>query len=363
MSAITLEELMRLTFERNASDLLLTAGAPPQLRINGFLESIGTEPLEPETTRALAYSLLDEKHAGQLQEARTLDLSWGFDKMCRFRGNIYFQRDAIAMVMRRIPFVIPSFEELGVPKIVKDFAFMPNGLVLITGPAGSGKSTTMAAMVDYISRNRQMHVVCIEDPIEYLHAHHRSIVDQREIGQDARSFSEALRSVFRQSPDVIMVGEMRDTETMQLALSLAETGHLILATLHTQDTTHAVNRIVDSFPHAQQQQIYNQLSLVLVGVVSQQLIISKDGRSRVLACEVMNVNNAIRNLIREMQPQQIYSVIETGRSENMSTMNDSLARLCESDVIDVDVAMSRSLRPKELVKRLEVKLHSKKGEL
>ncbi|MEI6972332.1 MAG: type IV pilus twitching motility protein PilT, partial [bacterium] len=226
--------------------------------------------------------------------------------------------------------------------------------------AGSGKSTTLAAMIDYINHYRRLHVVCIEDPIEYLHSHHSSVVEQREIGDDARSFSEALRSVFRQSPDVIMVGEMRDLETMQLVLSLAETGHLILATLHTQDSTHAINRIVDSFPPQQQQQIYTQLSLVLVGVVSQQLIVRKDGTARVLACEVMNVNNAIRNMIREMQVQQLYSVIETGRSDNMMTMNDSLVRLCEADLIDVDVAVGRSLRPKEMVKLMECRTQSKR---
>lgn len=360
MNTNDLDELLTMMSERNASDLLITAGAPPQLRVNGFLESAGTERLDPEQTHALAKTLLDGKPSEQFHTTKSVDLSWGFDKISRFRVNIYFQRGSVAMAVRRIPFTIPSFEELGLPGVVKEFALRPNGLVLITGPAGSGKSTTLAAMIDYINHNRQMHVVCIEDPIEYLHSHHRSVVEQREIGEDARSFPEALRSVFRQSPDVIMVGEMRDLETMQLVLSLAETGHLILATLHTQDSTHAINRIVDSFPPAQQQQIYTQLSLVLVGVISQQLIVRKDGKARVLACEVMNVNNALRNMIREMQIQQIYSVIETGRSESMITMNDSLVRLCEQNLIDVDVAMGRSLRPKEMMKLMESRMQLKR---
>lgn len=359
MNSNILQELLPLMCERNASDLLITSGVPPQLRVNGFLGPVGSIPLSAEDTMAVAKKLFDGKPFSQFESLKTIDLSWGFDKLSRFRANIFYQRGSIAMAIRRIPYEIPSFEELGVPEIVKEFALRPNGLILITGPAGSGKSTTMAAMINYINSNRHLHVVCIEDPIEYLHAHKRSVVDQREIGEDANSFSEALRSVFRQSPDVIMVGEMRDIETMQLVLSLAETGHLILATLHTQDTTHAVNRIVDSFPPAQQQQIYTQLSLVLVGIISQQLIVRKDGKARVLACEVMNVNNAIRNLIRQMQIQQIYSVIETGRSESMTTMNDSLARLCEGGLIDVDVAMGRSLRPKEMAKLLESIMNNK----
>ena len=266
-------------YERNASDLLLTAGAPPQFRINGLLEPVSSEVLVDETVRRLAHDLLDEKQSRILEEKRSVDLSKGFDELSRFRINAYYQRSSLALAIRLIPFVIPPFHELGLPEIVRDFALRPHGLVLITGPAGSGKSTTLAAMIDYINHTKHVHIVCIEDPIEYLHTHRRSIIAQREIREDAYSFAEALRSVFRQSPDVIMIGEMRDLETMQLALTLAETGHLILATLHTQDTTHAVNRMVDSFPPAQQQQVYMQLSLVLEGIISQQLILSKD-RSR-----------------------------------------------------------------------------------
>jgi twitching motility protein PilT len=353
----TMHELLALMCERNASDLLLTAGMPPQLRINGLLVSADLPPLDPRAIGDLAYSILDEKLIARLTEGKNLDISREFQGLARFRLNIYYQRDSVAMAIRKIPFEIPSFAELGLPPMVKEVASRPHGLVLITGPAGSGKSTTLAAMIDFINRNRQAHIICIEDPIEYLHGHHLSAVEQREIGEDVHTFGDALRSVFRQSPDVIMVGEMRDTETMQLVLSLAETGHLILATLHTQDATHSINRIVDSFPPGQQHQIYTQLALVLVGVISQQLIITKDGKSRVLACEIMYVNNAIRNLIREMQIQQINSVIQTARSEGMQTMDDALARLCERDLVDVDVALSRSSQPKEMARLLQLRKH------
>ncbi len=357
MSATTMQELLTLMCDRNASDLLLTAGMPPQLRLNGLLVSADLPALDPDAIHKLAYGILNEKLIAQFEADKNLDISRDFNGLARFRMNIFFQRESVAMAIRKIPMDIPSFEELGLPHIVKEFSSRPHGLVLITGPAGSGKSTTLAAMIDFISRNRQAHVICIEDPIEYMHGHHLSAVEQREIGADVHSFGDALRSVFRQSPDVIMVGEMRDPETMQLVLSLAETGHLILATLHTQDTTHSINRIVDSFPPGQQHQVYTQLALVLVGVMSQQLIITKDGKSRVLACEVMYVNNAIRNLIREMQIQQINSVIQTARAEGMQTMDDALARLCEADLIDVDVALSRSSQPKEMTRLLQLRKH------
>ena len=352
MSRFAMETLLKEMCGRRASDLLLTAGAPPQMRVNGILQPYGEQALTSEETERLAHSLLNQEEVEALQVQRSLDISRGIEGLSRFRINIYYQRDSVALAIRTIPFLIPSFGDLGLPEIVKDFALRPHGLVLITGPAGSGKSTTLAAMIDYINHTRNVHVVCIEDPIEYLHKHERSIVAQREVRSDTHSFSEALRSVFRQSPDVIMVGEMRDLETMQLVLTLAETGHLILATLHTQDTTHAVNRVVDVFPPGQQQQIYVQLSLVLMGVVSQTLLPTRDGTRRVLAAEVMNVNNAIRNLIREMQVQQIYSVIETGRSQGMMTMNDSMLDLCRRGVIAPEVALRRSPRPKELARLL-----------
>lgn len=357
----TLEQLLSLMVQRGASDMLLTAGAPAQLRIHGAFHGMDMAPFDRAQLESFAAGLLGEEGMAHLQRDKNVDMSRGFEGLCRFRFNVYYQRDSATIAVRAIPFEIPKFETLGLPSIVRDFALRPHGLVLITGPAGSGKSTTLAAMIDYINTHRRVHVVCIEDPIEYLHHHGTSVIDQREIGADVHTFADALRSVFRQSPDVIMVGEMRDLETMQLALSLAETGHLILATLHTQDATHAINRVVDIFPAGQQQQIYTQLSLVLMGVVSQQLLPTLDGKRRVMACEVMNVNLAIRNLIREMQIQQIYSVIQTGRVESMVTMNDSLKALVDERLIDRELAMSRSPRPKELMRMLGVARHSERG--
>ena len=348
-----IEALLKQMCEKGASDMLLTVGTPPQLRVNGLLEPLGTQRVDAEATRRLVHSLLTERQAQTLDERKNLDFSKGFEGLSRFRFSAYYQRDSLALAVRVIPFSIPSFESLALPGIVQDFASRPHGLVLITGPAGSGKSTTMAAMIDHINHSRRVHIVCIEDPIEYLHAHALSTIDQREIGEDVHTFDEALRSVFRQSPDVIMVGEMRDLPTMQLALSLAETGHLILATLHTQDATNSISRIVDSFPAVQQAQVYTQLSLVLVGVITQQLIPTRDNTGRILACEIMNVNNAIRNLIREMQIQQVYSVIQTGRAEGMIAMNDSLRLLCEQNLIDADTAIRKSPRPKELMRQLK----------
>jgi len=343
--------------DRKASDLLITVGAVPQLRIHGILgpAAVGHPVMDGAVIERIAYHVLGDQRMGILQARKSVDFSKGYEGLSRFRFNFYYQRDSIAIAIRVIPFKIPPFEELGLPEVVKDFALRPHGLVLITGAAGSGKSTTQAAMLDYINENRRLHMVCLEDPIEYLHRHKLSVIDQREIGEDAHSFAEALHSVFRQSPDVIMVGEMRDLETIQLVLSLAETGHLIMGTLHTQDTTHAINRIVDVFPPAQQQQIYTQLSMVLVGIVSQQLLITRDATRRVMACEIMNVNQAIRNMIREMQVQQLYSAVQTGKSEGMMTMNDSLRDLYLKGVIDMGTAMSRSPRPKELARMVELK--------
>ena len=350
----TIEELLGKVSSSGGSDLILTSGAPPKLKILGVMHSVGDQPLSEEETRTLGLSVLNEAQRAILEDKRSVDLSKGFPGLNRFRFNVFYQRGTLALVARLIPYRIPSFAELGLPPIVQQFALCPHGLVLVTGPAGSGKSTTLAAMIEYINRNRSLHVVCLEDPIEYLHAHGKSLIEQREIYDDAPSFAVALQAVFRQSPDVIMVGEMRDLETMQLALTLAETGHLIFGTLHTQDTTHAINRIVDIFPPAHQQQVYTQLSMVLSGIVSQALLLTTDQSRRVLACEVLHVNNAIGNLIRERQLQQIYSVIQTGKSEGMMTMNESLRRLVAEGKIDQDVALERSPRPRELARMLGV---------
>ena len=350
----TIEELLGKVSSSGGSDLILTSGAPPMLKVLGVMHAVGTAPLGEDETKALGLSILNEAQRTILEDKRSVDLSKGFPGLNRFRFNVFYQRGTLALVARLIPYRIPSFAELGLPPIVQQFALCPHGLVLVTGPAGSGKSTTLAAMIEYINRNRSLHVVCLEDPIEYLHAHGKSLIEQREIYDDAPSFAVALQAVFRQSPDVIMVGEMRDLETMQLALTLAETGHLIFGTLHTQDTTHAINRIVDIFPPAHQQQVYTQLSMVLSGIISQALLLTADQSRRALACEVLHVNNAIGNLIRERQLQQIYSVIQTGKSEGMMTMNESLRRLVAEGKIDQDVALERSPRPRELARMLGV---------
>ena len=348
------EELLAKVSTAGGSDLILTTGAPPKIKINGVLQSVGDQALTAEDAERLCLSVLNETQKEFLREKRSVDLSRGFQNVSRFRFNVFYQRGTLAMAARLIPTRIPSFAELGLPPIVQQFAMFPHGLVLLTGPAGSGKSTTLAAMIEHINAHRSAHVVCLEDPIEYLHAHGKSVIEQREIYEDATSFPDALQGVFRQSPDVIMIGEMRDVETMQLALTLAETGHLILGTLHTQDTTHAINRIVDIFPPAHQQQVYTQLSMVLAGIISQTLLLTVDQTRRVLACEVMRVNNAIANLIRERQLQQVYSVIQTGKAEGMVTMNDSLRRLVGDGLIDAETAMERSPRPRELARLLGV---------
>jgi twitching motility protein PilT len=350
----TIEELLGKVSSSGGSDLILTAGAPPQIKVLGALHPVGEERLTPEDTEALGLAVLNDTQKKLLQEKRSVDLSRGFPGMTRFRFNLFYQRGSIAMAARLIPYRIPSFGELGLPPIVQQLALCPHGLVLVTGPAGSGKSTTLAAMIEHINTHRSVHVVCLEDPIEYLHAHHRSIIEQREIHEDALSFPDALQGVFRQSPDVIMVGEMRDIETMQLALTLAETGHLILGTLHTQDATHAINRIVDIFPPTHQQQVYTQLSMVLAGIIAQALLLTADQSQRVMACEVLRVNSAVSNLIRERQLQQLYSVIQTGKSDGMITMNESLRRLVSEGKVEQGLALERSPRPRELARMLGV---------
>ncbi len=347
------QELLEKMGSVGASDLILTAGAPPQFRIHGQLKAMHSVSLRPADTAQLAQEVLNPQQSSRLRQQRSVDFSLGAEGVGRFRFNVYYQRGSVTLAIRRIPFVIPDFATLGLPETVKAFASRPHGLVLITGPTGSGKSTTLASIVNFVSQRRSVHIVCIEDPIEYVHRHGKSIVDQREVREDTRSFAEALRSVFRQSPDIILIGEMRDLETIRLALVLAETGHLILGTLHTQDTTNAVNRIVSVFPPDEQQQIFAQLSMVLVGVVAQILLPAADGSKLVLACEVLRMNNAIRNLIRERKTQQIYSVIQTGKDEGMVTLNESLRDLCRAKVILPDLALERSPDPKELRFMLE----------
>lgn len=349
---MNIKELLSKMVDIGSSDLIMTVGAPPQFRMQGFLESYGTTPLGPDDTLFLANEILSRQQMQELDQEKAVDLSQRFEGIGKFRINIFFQRGAIALAIRLINVNIPSFSELGVPEIAREFASKPHGLVLLTGACGSGKSTTMAGMLEHINETRCMHVVTIEDPIEFEFTNNNSIFNQREIGYDAHTFAGALRSVFRQSPDVIMVGEIRDTETMSLVLQLASTGHLIFSTLHTQDTIRAVSRMAGMFPSDQQQQIFSQISMTLNGIIAQQLLPRISG-GRALAYEVLVANNAIRNLIREGQTQQIYSVIQTGRKEGMVCMNDTLADLTILGEVEENEALSRSPRPKEFLQILE----------
>jgi len=352
---LTLQQLLQLVVEKKATDLHLTVNLPPQLRINGELVLTDLPILTGEEIQKLAYSILSENQIKRFEQEKELDTSYGVSGLGRFRVNLYYQRGSIACAIRFIPYEIPSLESLGLPEIVKKFASYRAGLILVTGAVGSGKSTTLAGMIEYINSFRRCHIITIEDPIEYLHKHRMATIDQREVGRDTLSFSHALKYVFRQDPDVVMIGEMRDLETMRTALTLAETGHLILATLHTMDATHAITRIIDVFPPYQQEQIRVQLSLVLIGVIVQQLIPRLDGKGRVLATEIMKVTPAISNLIRENQLQQIYSLIQTGKSEGMMTMNQSLLELYKKKLISMEEALRRSPNPKELMNLLEKK--------
>jgi len=345
----------------NASDLLLTRGAAPQLRINGLLQPLPHPALTQEDIEGFTDELLSERQKILLDTYKSVDFSREFEGSSKFRFNVYYQRGSLALAGRIIPDQIPSFTELGLPRILKEFADRPSGLFLVSGPAGSGKSTTLAVMMNYINTRKKLHLITLEDPIEYEHHHIKGLVDQREVGSDVDSFAEALKAVTRQSPDVIMVGELRDLESIALALTIAETGHLVLATLHTRDATHAISRIVDVFPAGQQEQIYFQLSQVLIGVAAQQLILSRDESKLVLACEIMRVNSGIRNLIREKKIEQVYSMIQAGRGEGMVTMNESLRELVSLDLIDANTALSKTTRPKELVQLMDMHKKKKKG--
>lgn len=335
--------------ERGSTDLHITTGSPPQIRIDGRLEPLDFPPLTAKDTKQLGYSVLTDAQKHRFEEDKELDFSFGVKGLSRFRANIYNQRGAVALAIRTIPFRILGFDELGLPKVVSDFSKKPKGLILVTGPTGSGKSTTLAAIINKINEERAEHIVTIEDPIEYLHQHKKCVVNQREIGQDTKSFNIALRSVLRQDPDIILIGEMRDLETMEMALRCAETGHLTFATLHTNSCDQTINRIVDSFPAHQQTQIRVQLSFVLEGILCQSLLPRMSGQGRCLALEIMCPNAAIRNLIREDKIHQIYSTMQTGQDKyGMLTFNQSLFTLYTKRQISLSEAMARSLKPDEL---------------
>ncbi len=345
---LTMEQLLKMIVDKGASDLHLTVGIPPQLRIGGQLTYTTNEPLGPENIEKLAYSLVTNDQIVLFEEKKELDFSCGLEGVSRFRINLYYQRGSIAMAARVIPFVIPTIEQLGLPQVVKEYADKPNGLVLITGATGSGKSTTQAAIVDYINKRRRAHIISIEDPIEYLHKHQLCTINQRQLGTDTLSFSEALKHVLRQDPDIVVIGEMRDLETIKAALTLAETGHLVFATLHTSSAVNSITRIVDVFPAHQQQQIRVQLSLVLGGVLVQRLIPNAQGEGRSMAMEIMTMIPGIQNLIRENQVHQIYSLIQTGRRFGMNTMNQALCDLVTDNKITFGEALKHTLDEQEL---------------
>jgi twitching motility protein PilT len=324
----TLYDLLKSMIETGASDLHVSTGSPPRIRVNGKLNPLNDQPLTPAETKSLCYSILTDSQKHKFEEQNELDLSFGVKGLARFRANVFMQRGAVAGAFRMIPFEVRSFRDLGLPPIVSELAKKPRGLILVTGPTGSGKSSTLAAMIDKINSERREHIMTIEDPIEYLHAHKQCLVNQREVNSDTSSFKDALRYVLRQDPDIVLIGEMRDLETIEAALTVSETGHLTFATLHTNSAVQTINRIIDVFPSHQQEQIRVQLSFVLEGIIAQQLIPRKSGNGRVLSVEIFIPNPAIRNLIREDKTHQIYSMMQTGQSKfGMLTMNQSLFEL------------------------------------
>ncbi len=340
---VTVQQLLMTMVEKGASDLHITCGAPPMLRIDGAMVPLKLPPLGPTETKALCFSVLTEVQRAQFEKSNELDLSFGIKGLSRFRANIFTQRGAVAGAFRTIPFRVATFDELGLPPIVADFSNKPNGLVLITGPTGSGKSTTLAAIIDKINAEQRLHILTIEDPIEFIHQHKLSIVNQREVGSDTEGFKHALRYVLRQDPDVVLIGEMRDLETIEAALTISETGHLVFATLHTNGAVSTINRIIDAFPPHHQPQIRTKLSLVLQGVVSQQLIPRAGVPGRVLAAEVMIPNAAIRNLIRDDKVHQLYSQLQIGQEKHgMQTLNQSLYSLYSRGFISLEDAITRA---------------------
>jgi twitching motility protein PilT len=347
---ITLSELLKKLSEFGGSDLHLTTNTPPQIRVDGHLRQLdGYKVLTSADTKQLAYSVLTDAQKHRFEENLELDFSFGVKGLSRFRANIFNQRGAVGAVFRAIPYEIKPFEALGLPPVVKELCNKPRGLILVTGPTGSGKSTTLAAMIDKINTDRHEHILTIEDPIEFLHNHKSCLVNQREVNADTRGFAEALRTALRQDPDVVLVGEMRDLETIESALRIAETGHLTFATLHTNSAASTINRIIDVFPSEQQSQVRAQLSLVLEGILCQALLPKADGHGRAMALEILIPNVAIRNLIREDKVHQIYSMMQTGQDKyGMQTFNQSLATLYHKRQIGLEVAMQRSSNADEL---------------
>jgi twitching motility protein PilT len=353
---VTLEELLQQLVERGGSDLHISAGAPPKIRIDGKLISVDSEILDAEQSQKLVYSVLDNDQIALFEKNLEMDMSFGISGLGRFRTNVFLQRGAVASAMRRIPWEIWKMEDLGLPtELLQDICNKPKGLVLVTGATGSGKSTTLASMIDYINASRNEHIVTIEDPIEFVHRNKGCLVNQREIGTDTHSFLNSLRAVLRQDPDIVLIGEMRDKETIEVALTLSETGHLTFATLHTSDSVQTVNRIIDVFPSHQQSQIRTQLSFTLTAIMCQQLLPSATGKGRVLACEIMIATPAVRSLIRDDKVHQILSVIQTSGRLGMKTFNQGLFELYRDRKITYDEAMSRTTDQDDLKRMIQRK--------
>ena len=344
-----IHQLLKAMVDQGSSDLHITTGTPPQIRINGHMVPLKLPPMQPAETKQLCYSILTDAQKRKFEEENELDFSFGVKGLARFRGNVFMQRGALAGVFRLIPFKILTFDDLDLPPVVRSISRKPRGLVLVTGPTGSGKSTTLAAMIDAINSERHEHIVTIEDPIEFIHPHKKCVVNQREVGADTVSFKRAIKSILRQDPDVVLIGELRDLETIEAALTIAETGHLCFATLHTNSCVQTINRIVDVFPTNQQQQVRTQLSFVLEGVLSQSLISRADGKGRAMALEVMVPNMAIRALIRDDKVHQLYSQMQMGQEKyGMQTMNQALFMLYHKKRITMDDALMRTSEPEEL---------------
>jgi twitching motility protein PilT len=350
---VNLRALLEEMIEKQASDLHVTAGERPKLRVDGEMtDSSAPEVLTAKDTLQLAYSVLTENQKKRFETEDELDFSFGIQNLARFRGNVFKQRGCVAMVIRMIPFNVRTFQDLGLPPIVAKLAERPRGLILVTGPTGSGKSTTLAAMIDKINKERKGHIITVEDPIEFIHRHQGCIVNQREVGTDTKNFSTALKYALREDPDVILVGEMRDLETIAAALTIAETGHLALATLHTNSAAESINRIIDVFPHNQQSQVRAQLAFVLEGVMTQTLLPKAKGRGRVMAAEIMVATPAIRALIRDEKIHQIYSAMQSGKKFGMQTMNDSLYQLYMAREVNEDECLRVSGDPNEFLRMI-----------
>jgi twitching motility protein PilT len=346
----TIDDLLETMVALGASDLHVTVGSHPVIRLNGSLERLDDFPrLSADDTQRLLYRILSTEQQKHLEINRQIDVSYSIPGLARFRVNVYFQRESLGAAFRMIPAELKTLEDLGLPTQLHELSKKPRGLVLVTGPTGSGKSTTLAAVVDEINRTRDDHIMTIEDPIEFLHRHKRCIVNQREIGPDATSFAEALRGALRQDPDVILLGEMRDLETISTAITAAETGHLVFATLHTQDAPSTIDRLIDVFPAAQQEQIRVQLAATIQGIVTQTLLPTVDGKGRVAALEILLPDDAVRNLIRQAKVEQIYSVMQTNTGRGMQTLEQALVDLVTRGIVTQEVAMARSSRPDQLL--------------